>query len=106
MAEKKKAIKEVKRVVKPLTDDEKILGIVPKTKIEKVFDYESEDVRYKITNLLYPECTPTIVTGAVIETFIGNRNKEARKLIKQGVKEVTTMEHYTNKPMYKIEVLD
>lgn len=102
----KKNEKIIKKVTKKLTDDELILGVKPKAEVVKEIDYESDSVKYKITNLLVKESTPTIVFGDVIETFIGNRNKEARKALKQGAKKVTTFEHFTKEPMYEIEVID
>jgi hypothetical protein len=102
----KKPQKIVRKVTKKLTDDELILGVEQEVKEVTELDYESEIIKYRITNLLVPGSTPTVVTGEVIETFIGNRNKEARNALKAGAKEVTTYEHFTKNPMYKIEVID
>lgn len=105
----KKAIKELEKEVvlkeEKLSEDELILGVQPQKSVVREFDYENENAKYKVTNLLFEETTPTIVTGDVIETFIGSRNKEARYALKKGEKEVITYEHFTNKPMYKIEVI-
>lgn len=95
----------IKKASAKLTDDELILGVQPKQEVIKEYDYENEKVKYLVTNLLVEESTPSIVTGDVIETFIGSRNKKAREELKKGIKEVITYEYFTNKPMYKIEVI-
>ena len=95
-----------KRVVetKKLTDEEKILGEKPVTKTLVSVDYESENAKYQVTNLEYGN-TPVVVNGTVIETFIGSNNREARKALKEGAKEVITRD-MNGKEIYKIEVID
>jgi len=98
-AAKKKTIKRTK----PVTDEEKILGVQPEVETIQELDYEDEKRLYKVTNLQVKN-KPVIVDGSVIETFIGNSNKPARRALKEGAKSVTTKD-IANQELYKIEVL-
>lgn len=102
MAERKKAT--VKRKVKP-TDEEIFLGIEPKTEAVEVVDYENANILYKVTNLKVAASTPSVFSGAAIETFIGCQNADARNKLINGAKEVITLDGAGNQE-YKIEVID
>ncbi|MCD7779809.1 MAG: hypothetical protein LUH05_03975 [Candidatus Gastranaerophilales bacterium] len=99
---KTKTTKTINETQNQSTED-KILGLAPKK--EKVIEvnYESSSKRYKITNLQIKN-KPITVTGAVVESFIGSGNIEARKLLKQGASKVITKDT-TGKEIYKIEVV-
>jgi hypothetical protein len=116
MATAKKTVKTTKRVVKkvddliniveeqkPITDEDKILGVNPIVETKKEFNYESPMVQYKVTNLVLKN-KPITVNGAIIEAFIGSKNLKAREQLKEGVKEVITY-NGDKKEQYKIEVL-
>jgi hypothetical protein len=116
MATTKKTAKTTKRVVKkvddltniveeqkPITDEDKILGVNPVVETKKEFNYESPMVKYKVTNLVLKN-KPITVNGAVIEAFIGSKNLKAREQLRAGVKEVITY-NGDKKEQYKIEVL-
>lgn len=116
MATAKKTVKTTKRVVKkvddltniveeqkPITDEDKILGVNPVVETKKEFNYESPMVQYKVTNLVLKN-NPITVNGAIIEAFIGSKNLKAREQLKEGVKEVITY-NGDKKEQYKIEVL-
>lgn len=116
MATAKKNVKTTKRIVKkvddltniveeqkPITDEDKILGVNPVVETKKEFNYESPMVQYKVTNLVLKN-NPITVNGAIIEAFIGSKNLKAREQLKEGVKEVITY-NGDKKEQYKIEVL-
>lgn len=87
-----------------ITEDELILGKKPEIKKELVINYESANIKYKITNLLAKN-SPMIVDGSLVETFIGTNNKEVREQLKRGQK-VAISKDKNNREMYKIEVID
>ena len=97
---------EVTKVVqetKVLTNEDKILGVKEET-VEKIeVEYNNPTIRYRVTNLEV-ENTPTIVTGDVVDMFIGSKNREARNELKAGAKKVITKNFY-GKDLYKIEVI-
>lgn len=93
----------IKKTPQP-TDEEKLLGETVKEEKQIIIDYESPEAKYKVRNLKLKN-TPITVNGTVIETFIGGRNIEARKSIKNGAKTVTTYDPYTKEALFKIEVL-
>ena len=116
MATAKKTVKTTKRVVKkiddltniveeqkPISDEEKIMGVNPVVETKKEFNYESPKVRYRVKNLILNN-NPITVTGDIIEAFIGSSNITAREQLKEGVKEVITY-NGDKKEQYKIEVL-
>ena len=116
MATAKKTTKTTKRVVKkvddltniveeqkPISDEEKIMGVSPVVETKKEFNYESPKVMYKVSNLLLNN-NPITVTGDIIEAFIGSRNQEAREQLKRDVREVITY-NGDKKEQYKLEVL-
>lgn len=86
-----------------LSDEDKIFGKKSETVVKKVFNYEDENRLYKVFNLKLNNGY-TIVTGDVVETFIGHKNLEARKELKEGAKKVTTY-NADGKEQYRIEVL-
>lgn len=88
---------------KPITDEEKILGVSPTVETKKEFNYESPTVQYKVSNLILKN-NPVIVSGAVVEAFIGSNNIDARMKLKSGVKSVITY-NGNKEEQYKIEVL-
>lgn len=96
--------KEVKKVKEVLTDEDKILGKTPEIKTVVTVKYESPDIKYKITNLVTKN-NPIIITGDLVETFIGAGNLKEREELKRGAKEVITKDGNGNE-MYKIEVLN
>lgn len=100
---KRTPIKTEVKEVKHLTDEDKIFGEKPKVVTKTKVDYESFERKYKITNLEYA-CTPTILDGTVIETFIGCNNREARKALIEGA-ELVICKDMHGKEIYKIEVL-
>lgn len=85
------------------SDEDKILGIPEEKKVSKNIDYENPKMQYKVTNLKLKN-TPIVVTGDLVETFIGQSNKEAREALKDGEKSVITKDCNGEKE-YKIEVL-
>lgn len=89
---------------KEATTEDLVLGKPTETVIKQIYNYEASSVKYKVTNLMKNN-NPTIVTGDVIETFIGSKNKEARNQLKSGAKAVITKD-YNNKDEYKIEVVE
>lgn len=103
----KKTLKQVQGdIVKEetkLTAEDKILGAKPEIVTKTIYNYENPDVKYKVTNLQVKN-TPVYVTGDVVETFIGNRNKNARYALKEGAKEVITKD-LNGDEIYKIEVV-
>lgn len=93
-----------KKVVKKTqTDEDKIFGNEPTVEVQTKVDYESEDRRYKVTSL-EQGTTPVIVNGTVIETFIGFKNRDARKALIEGARKVICKD-MNGKEVYKIEVL-
>jgi hypothetical protein len=88
---------------KPVSDEEKILGVNAVIETKKEFNYESPAVKYRVTNLILNN-KPITVTGEIIEAFIGSRNLKARQELKEGVKEVIAY-NGDKKEQYKIEVL-
>lgn len=90
-------------VTKEQTIEDMVLGHEPQVEILEIYDYESHDIRYKVTNLKVKN-KPSIVCGDVIETFIGSNNKEARQALKSGAKSVITKDYNKNNE-YKIEVM-
>lgn len=102
---KTKTQKPVKKVIETekISNEDKILGKVADSIEFTVYDYENPQTRYKVTNLLINN-NPVTVSGAVIETFIGSKNLEAREELKKGAKKVVTKDINGNS-MYKIEVL-
>lgn len=100
MATIKKTTKKVKEV---LTDEEKILGKVAEVKTVTEIKYESPEIQYKITNLAVKN-NPIIISGDVVETFIGSGNVVQREALKQGAKEVITKDG-NGRELYKIEVI-
>ena len=103
MAENKRVRKTV-RIEEVQTTEDKILGNpkVVKTKVKKT--YEDSSISYKITNLQVDN-KPVIVTGELVETFIGCKNLKARNDLKDGTPEVITKDLNGN-DMYKIEVIN
>lgn len=97
---------EVTKVVqetKVLTNEDKILGVKEET-VEKIeVSYDNPNTRYRVTNLEV-ENAPTIVSGDVVDMFIGSKNREARNELKAGAKKVITKNFY-GKDLYKIEVI-
>lgn len=93
-----------KTIQVPVSDEDKIFGKSEKTIIKTVIDYESEDIKYKVSNLLL-ENTPTIVNGKYIEAFIGSSNIEARNALKDGKRTVITFDS-NGEEAFKIEVID
>lgn len=87
-----------------VTEDELILGKKPEIKKELVINYESSDIKYKITNLLVNN-NPMIVDGSLVETFIGTNNKDVREQLKRGQKVVISKDK-NSRDNYKIEVID
>jgi hypothetical protein len=89
---------------KKLTAEEKIFGAqeVVETKIIK--SYEDSSIRYKITNLQVKN-KPVIVSGDLVESFIGCKNIDARNALKSGANKVITKDFY-GKDIYKIEVVE
>jgi hypothetical protein len=92
-----------KTVKKIQTDEDKIFGNEITAEVIKEYDYESADVKYRVTSSV-EGTTPVIVNGTVIETFIGLSNRDARKALKEGAKEVTCID-VNGKEVYKIEVV-
>ena len=86
-----------------LTDEEKIFGKTPEIVEQVTVDYESPNRNYKITNLEVKNNT-VIVSGDLVETFIGSANLEARKQLIRGAKEVVTVDNF-GKKLFKIEVI-
>lgn len=86
------------------TDEEKILGIKPSVTSYKEHNYEDKNIQYRVTNLEVNN-NPIYVRGNLIETFIGAKNTEARKQLKNGEKKVICKDIY-GKQLYKIEVID
>ena len=71
-----------KTVVKPkeLSDEDLFFG-KEEEQVEVIeFNYQSEQVKYRITNLSVKN-KPTIVNGLAVETFIGAKNIDARKAL-------------------------
>lgn len=98
------ATKATKKIVETeITDEDLILGNAPKVTEKIIVDYESAERKYKVTNLSVKN-KPVTVTGTLIETFIGTRNREAREELKNGALKVTTKDLRGN-PTYKIEVI-
>ncbi|MBR6099409.1 hypothetical protein IKP85_06650 [bacterium] len=88
---------------KPISDEEKIFGSSVEIVKERVINYESPKVLYKVYNLKLNNA-PMTITGDLVETFIGNNNLKAREDLKKGVKTVISKD--TNgTELYKIEVL-
>lgn len=102
MATAKKPIKKT-ITPKPTTED-LLLGNELKPIVEDVIDYESPERLYKVTNLELNN-KPIKVRGDLIETFIGGKNAEARKELKNGVTKVITKDAYKGSDLYKIEVV-
>lgn len=92
-----------KTVKKIQTDEDKIFGNEPTTEITKEYDYESVNVKYRVTSS-EQGTTPVTVNGTVIETFIGLTNRDARKALKEGAKKVICKDA-NGKEAYTIEVL-
>lgn len=86
------------------TDEDKILGNSIVTEEIKNIHYEDKNRMYKITNLQLKN-EPTIVNGTLVESFIGSKNIEARKDLKNGALKVLTKDIFGNE-MYKIEVIE
>ena len=81
----------------------KIFGSSVEIVKERVINYESPKVLYKVYNLKLNNA-PMTITGDLVETFIGNNNLKAREDLKKGVKTVISKD--TNgTELYKIEVL-
>lgn len=91
-------------VEKNLTDEEKIMGEIPTTVREKIVNYESPKILYKVTNLILNN-NPMTVSGQFIESFIGSNNIEARKQLKRGETTVIT-NGADGKEAYKLEVVE
>ena len=83
------------------TDEELFLGAEEGTKEVKVFDYLSIDTKYLVK--VFANGREVRVNGKEIGTFLG-QNVEARRKLKEGVKEVLITEG-KDKELYKIEVL-
>jgi hypothetical protein len=88
--------------VKTPTTEDKILGNPIVEKVKTIKHYEDETVKYKITNLQVAN-KPIVVTGDVVEAFIGCKNLEARKALREGATKVITRD-LNGADMYKIEV--
>ena len=99
---KKKPTNTVK-VVKVQTNEEKILGVTPVEETLVNIPYEDINRKYKVTAFI-EGASPVIVNGTVIETFIGSTNRAARQALKEGAKEVITVDG-NGKQAYKIEVI-
>ncbi len=104
MVKKNTMVKKIKNV----SDEEKILGETAEFRTVEIFDYESPDITYKITN--YQNNKRVIfVSGKFIETFIGI-NQNAREALKTGEKKVKIYDNYSpddEKPLlYLIEVAE
>lgn len=85
------------------TNEDKILGKQKDDTVSLNIDYESPKRKYRITNLVVKN-NPVIVTGDVIETFIGCKNKEARQDLIDGMTKVITKD-IQGEDLYKIEVI-
>jgi hypothetical protein len=92
-----------KKVKEVLSDEDKILGKTAEVQTVTEVKYESPEIQYKITNLATKN-TPIIITGDLVETFIGTGNLVQREELKKGATEVITKDA-NGKEMYKIEVL-
>lgn len=87
-----------------LSDEDKILGKKESVITGLNVKYESPSIMYQITNLELNNGS-IVVSGDLVETFIGSNNIEARKALKGGAKEVTSKD-VNGKDLYKIEVID
>ena len=114
---KKTTKKPQKKVVKVIDEDTKIVEETPVLTDDDIFlgkkeeavtkielNYESPERIYKVTNLEIKN-EPSLVTGDLIEGFIGSNNSAARKELKSGIKEVVTKD-INGKELYKIEVVE
>ncbi len=98
------ATKATKKIVETeLTEEDLILGNAPTVTEKVIVDYESVERKYRVTNLMVKN-KPITVTGNLIETFIGTKNRTAREELKGGAVRVTTKD-LRGKDMYKIEVI-
>ena len=108
-AQRKKVIVAGDKTVTPLkvetilTDEEKIFGKAPEIVEQVTIDYENPNKKYRITNLEVKNA-PVIISGDLVETFIGSDNLEARKQLIRGAKEVITVDNF-GKKLFKIEVI-
>lgn len=84
--------------------EDKILGIEPEIKEGKNYDYKNKNIQYRITNLIVKNA-PIFITGDLVETFIGDRNKSVRTQLRNGEQLVITKD-INNKELYKIEVIE
>lgn len=93
---------EVKTEIKATVED-KLFGNAPKTEKIGNTDYENPERLYRVYNLKLNNGFVT-VRGDVVESFIGTKNKEARKSLKNGKKAVITYDA-DKKEEYRIEVV-
>lgn len=113
---KKTTKKPQKKVVKVIDEDTKVIEETPVLTDEDIFlgkkeqavtkielNYESTERIYKVENLEVKN-EPCLVTGDLIEGFIGSNNSVARKELKSGAKTVITKD-INGKDIYKIEVI-
>ncbi len=97
--------KPVKKIIekKTATTEDLVLGNETEVVEKIVVCYEAPEVQYRVTNLKVNN-NPVVVTGDVIEAFLGAYNKEAREALKGGAKTVIAKDYHKNDE-YRIEVL-